>query len=50
VDDEHFQYAKDIEIGDVGMFGEDDDAETQVPGMLGVVFGAACTLFARLIS
>ncbi len=48
VDDEHFQHAKDIEIGDVRMFRKDDDAETEVPGVLGVVFGSAALRVDRL--
>lgn len=41
VKDDHFEDAKNVEVGDVGVLGEDDDAEAERPGVLGVVFGAA---------
>ena len=41
VDEEHFENAQDVEREGVGVFGEHDDHEAEVPGVLGVVFGAA---------
>ena len=41
VDEEHFENAQDVEGEGVGVFGEHDDHEAEVPGVLGVAFGAA---------
>ena len=37
----HFEDAQDVEVRDVGVLGEDDDAKAKRPGMFGVVFGSA---------
>lgn len=41
VNDDHFQNAQDVELGRVRVFGENDDAKAEVPGVFGVVFSAA---------
>lgn len=41
VDEAHLQHAKHIEVRDIGVFGEDHDAEAKRPRVLGVIFGAA---------
>ena len=48
VDDEHFQDVEDVEARPVGVLGEHDDAEAEMPRMLGVVLGAAALGVERL--
>ena len=46
--DEHFQDAQNVEVLHVGVFGEDDNAEAEVPRVFGVVFGATAPRVHRL--
>ena len=38
VHDEHLQHAQHIEGRMIGVLGEDDDTQAEMPGVLGVVF------------
>lgn len=48
MDEAHFEHAEDVEVGDVGVFGEDDDAEAEGPGVFGVVLGTTALRVDRL--
>ncbi len=48
VDEAHLEDAENVEVRDVGVFGEHHDAEAESPGVLGVVLGATALGVDRL--